>query len=71
MKPTEIQIKAIDSIISIIETWKDTNDISSPTHYTDIEEFLYADLDEIIPYRQRECLENELSKVFDRIKRLE
>lgn len=48
MKPTEKQIKVIDSCLSIIKTWKNTNDITSPTHLVDIEEFTQSDLvDEI------------------------
>lgn len=45
MKPTKKQIKVIDTILSIIETWKNTNDIDSPTHTVDIHDFLYADLE--------------------------
>jgi len=45
MKPTEKQIKVIDTVLSIIETWKNTNDINSPTHTVDIHDFLYADLE--------------------------
>lgn len=44
MKPTEKQIKVIDSCLSIIKTWKNTNDITSPTHLVDIEEFTQSDL---------------------------
>lgn len=48
MKLTEKQIKVIDSCLSIIKTWKNTNDITSPTHLVDIEEFTQSDLmDEI------------------------
>ncbi len=71
MKPTDKQIAIIDSIISTIQTWRNTNDISSPTHYNDIEEFLFADLDELIPDKQRRCLENELFALLDRIKKNE
>ena len=45
MKPTEKQIKVIDTVLSIIKTWKNTNDITSPTHTVDIHDFLYADLE--------------------------
>ena len=45
MKPTEKQIKVIDSILSIIKTWKNSNDIDSPTHEVEIRDFLYADLE--------------------------
>ena len=43
MKPTEKQIKVIDEVLSIIKTWKSTNDIDSPTHSSDMHDFLYAD----------------------------
>ena len=45
MKPTEKQIKVIDTILSIIKTWKSTNDINSPTHSNDMHDFLYVDLE--------------------------
>lgn len=45
MKATEKQIKVIDTILSIIKTWKNSNDIDSPTHTVDIHDFLYADLE--------------------------
>ena len=45
MKPTEKHIKVIDTVLSIIKTWKNTNDIDSPTHIVDTHDFLYADLE--------------------------
>lgn len=69
MKPTDKQIQIIDSVISIVKTWKNTNDITSPTHYTDIEEFIDADLDELIPNSQIKCIVNELSRLFNRIQK--
>ena len=45
MKPTEKQIKVINTILSIIETWKNTNDIDSLTHTVDIHDFIFADLE--------------------------
>ena len=45
MKPTEKQIKVIDTILSIIKTWKNTNDINSSTHIVDIHEFIFSDLE--------------------------
>lgn len=69
MKPTDIQIEIIDSIISIIQTWRNSNDIDSPTHYTYIEEELFSNLDGYIPNKQREYLENELSKLLDRVQK--
>ena len=62
MKPTEKQIKVIDSILSIIKTWKSTNDIDSPTHNSDMHDFLYADLEseDIIHSSVTDELENDL-----------
>lgn len=48
MKPTENQKKIIDEVISIITTWKNSNDIKSPTLLTDVDEFINADLNELI-----------------------
>ena len=45
MKPTDKQIKVIDTILSIIKTWKNTNDINSSTHIVDIHEFIFSDLE--------------------------
>lgn len=55
MKPTEKQIKIIDTILSIIKTWKSTNDIDSPTHDVDIYDFLYADLESKDIITQYDC----------------
>jgi hypothetical protein len=38
MKPTERQIKAIEAVESLCAIWKSSNDISSPSHYTLIDE---------------------------------
>jgi len=66
MKPTEKQIKVIDTILSIIKTWKNSNDIQSPTHRCDIRDFLYADLrtDDIISQRACEVFEDELEDLL-------
>jgi hypothetical protein len=42
MKPTERQIKAIESVESLCAIWKSSNDISSPSHYTLIDEEMQA-----------------------------
>lgn len=64
MKPTDIQLTIIDSILGIIRTWKNTNDLQSPTRYVDIREFLYADLDEYISDEQIEGLDDKLSELL-------
>lgn len=47
MKPTDLQKKIAKSVSSMISTFSNTNDISSPTHLSDIEEMLSADLDQV------------------------
>lgn len=66
MKPTDKQIKVIDTILSIIKTWKNTNDINSPTHTVDIHDFLYADLEseDIIYSAETKELEDSLCNLL-------
>lgn len=40
MKPTQKQIELIKTIEGIVSSWASTNDISSPTHYSDMGELL-------------------------------
>lgn len=70
MKPTKRQIKAIDTIVSIVNTWKNTNDISSPTVGSDIHEFLLADLEDII-YGDIEDFDAALNDLLWLIRRME
>ncbi|NDD05041.1 MAG: hypothetical protein EB078_09050, partial [Proteobacteria bacterium] len=39
MKPTVKQLKVIEFLEQQLKFWKNTNDISSPTHIGDISEF--------------------------------
>ena len=66
MKPTEKQVKVIDTILSLIKTWKNTNDIDSPTHYCDIHDLLYADLKrkDIITQCDCELIEDRLNDLL-------
>ena len=68
MKTTEKQNKIIDSVLSIIRTWQNTNDITSSTHYTDIREFLYADLMDDIDSDDISELDNIIAMLLDFIK---
>lgn len=72
MKPTEKQIKVIDTILSIIKTWKSTNDIDSPTHSNDMHDFLYADLESenIIRSSITDELEDELRSLLYTIQKV-
>ena len=68
MKATEYQKKTIDSVLSIIKTWKNTNDINSSTHYGDIGEFLYADLYDTINIADIEHISEKLKELLTLIK---
>jgi hypothetical protein len=70
MKPTEKQIKAIDTIVSIVKSWKNTNDISSPTVGSDIHEFLFAGLEDVI-YGDIEDFDAVLNELLWLIRRME
>lgn len=69
MSPSSIQVSIIESIIHILETWKDTDDIDSPIHINQIEEILDEDLDETINAKQRDCLENEINRLLYRVRK--
>ena len=45
MKPNKRQLELIKFCKEILYTWENTNDISSPTHYNDLMDFINADLD--------------------------
>jgi len=45
MKPTQKQIELIKFIAGIVKSWASTNDISSPTHYSDIDEEVAVNID--------------------------
>ena len=68
MKATEYQKKTIDSVLSIIKTWKNTNDFNSPTHYGDIGEILYADLYDTINIVDIEYISEKLKELLTLIK---
>ena len=69
MEPTSNQIKMIDSISMILDTWRNTDDIESPIHINEIEEFLDADLSGYIDSRQIEYLINELNIILKRVRK--
>lgn len=62
MKPSEKQIRIINKILFIIGSWRNSNDINSPTVNSDI----YEELD-IIPEEEL----NEMNKIFISDKLLE
>lgn len=66
MKPTEKQVKVIDTILSIIKSWKNTNDINSPTNSSDIHEYLFNELEilGIITLCEREEIEDIITDLL-------
>ena len=71
MKPTDLQKKTIDTLLSIIKTWKSTNDITSPTHICDVREFLNADLMDDIDEKTMSDLEENLIDLWWFVRRIE
>ena len=71
MKPTERQIKAIDTIVSIVKSWKNTNDFYSPTLDSDIHEELFGLWCDDISSEDIDNLSTELEDLFMRIKEIE
>ena len=70
MKPNESQITVIKSIESTLSFWEGTNDINSPTHECDIDEFLFAECEEILTDDQRYRLSRVLIKALNIIREL-
>lgn len=59
----------ITKILSIISSWKYTNDINSPTHYSDIIEELRL-LDELIDDEEFNALDISLTDLLSKIQAL-
>lgn len=45
MKPSNKQLELIKFCKGTLETWESTNDITSPTHWNDLQEFVNTELD--------------------------
>jgi len=72
MRPTDKQ-KAVAKLIQDQAVfWSGTNDISSPTHYCDIDECIGNEvLDETITEKEAVVLEKHLNMLLSFIKKLE
>ena len=68
MEPTEKQIEIIDSILEIISTWKNTDNIDSVTLESFIDEYLYKDLEGKIKDNQRYILSKSIEKILNIIR---
>lgn len=68
MKPTDKQKEAIQTFIDTLESLKSTNDISSPTHYSNSD----AEISKLdLPRDVELILENAMTSVIIAIKRVE
>ena len=70
MKPTELQKKVCEHIITEAKYWRDTNDISSPTHYADLQDCLFVEFDDVLSEQQLDELEYKLHDILAFIKNL-
>jgi len=64
MKANKIQYNLCDVIHSQQDFWKYSNDITSPTHLTDIEEECSAQLCDLISDEEREEFEDKLKDLY-------
>ena len=70
MKPTKTQKTAIGAVIDQLQFWRDTNDINSPTHYSDMDECYQSALDDCLSEKEIEELKAETCNLFQFIKNL-
>ena len=64
MKANKIQQYLCDVIHSQQSFWRNSNDITSPTHINDIEEECYAQLYNLISDEDREEFEEKLKDLY-------
>lgn len=69
MKPTNRQLELIKFSKSILSTWESTNDITSPTHWNDLREFIEAEL-EIYPTKIKDGIYDSLSDLLNIIRKV-
>lgn len=71
MKPTKKQIELIKTIEKIVSSWRSTNDITSPTHHSDINEelqhFKFEDNEFSDNFNVLLTVENHLSTILSEI----
>ena len=64
MKANKIQQMLCDQIHSQQDFWKHSNDITSPTHLTDIEEECQAQLEDVLTEKEIEEFEEKLTDLY-------
>lgn len=59
----------IDALILILQSWKNTNDISSPSHYGYIDETLNTlVLQDSLPDSEQSYIETSLKEILDSVR---
>ena len=71
MKPTELQKKVCEHIITEVKYWMNSNDITSPTHYSDLNDCLFIELEDDLTEYQITELEINLRSLLNLIKNIE
>ena len=71
MKTNKTQQYICDVIQNQQNYWKHSNDITSPTHLTDIEEECFAQLDDLISDEDREEFEEKLKDLYRFIRKFD
>lgn len=69
MKPTNKQLELIRFSKSILSTWESTNDIISPTHWNDLQEFINCELDNY-PQNIQDGIYDSLSDLLNTIRKV-
>lgn len=64
MKTNKIQQYICDVIYSQADFWKHSNDITSPTHLTDIEEECRSQFDNLLSDKEIEELSDKLAELY-------
>ena len=64
MKINKVQYNLCDVIHNLQNYWKFSNDITSPTHITDIEEECFAQLCDLISDEDRKEFEKKLKDLY-------
>ena len=70
MKPTKTQKAVIDAVIDQLKFWRGTNDINSPTHYSDMYDCYWSALEDCLSEEEIEELTSETCNLFQFIKNL-
>ena len=69
MKPSDKQLELIKFSKSILNTWESTNDITSPTHWNDLQEFVENEL-ENYPRKIKDGMYDSLSDLLNIIRKV-